>query len=247
MLRLLYLFLVASATLALNKPLHTFHEEKYELLKEFAEKGTDGNLAEMLIEIILEQRTAIKAMEKNMNSLTETVKEKGSQIMEMKEQITHMKTIMEKQNEDINDLEHEKDVLHETIKSQRVEMDSIEKDMMTIIEAIHTEEDGNLTKHPKGGKGNENGNSNKKSSTIANNMLVTGIKRHSKNNSNEAANEKDDRVLANDKGIHNMLNHNYVVLHKTGQQHTALRPGLHRIQNRAATHVAFSSYLTQYL
>ena len=27
--------------------------------KEFAEKGTDGNLAEMLTDIILEQRTAI--------------------------------------------------------------------------------------------------------------------------------------------------------------------------------------------
>ena len=182
-----------------------------------------------------------------MNSLTETVNEQGGQIMEMKEQITHIKTIMEKQNEDITDLEHEKDVLHDTIKSQRVEMDSMGKDMMTIIEAIHTEEDGNLTKHPKGGKGNANGCTIKKSSTIANNMFVTGITRHSKNNSNAAANETDDRVLANDKGIHNMPNHNHVVLYKIGQQHTALRPGLHRIQNHAATHVAFSSYLTQYL
>ena len=151
MFQILCLIVFASAAFALKKPIQGFDDAKHELLKDLAE---NGNLAESLIDIILEQGMTIKAMEKTMytmekkmnnmekkmNTITETDHQKGDQIMAKQERITDLETIIEKQNQDLADLYHEKDVLNDTIVDQKADMASIETDMMPIIEAVQKEE-----------------------------------------------------------------------------------------------------------
>ena len=220
MFQTLCLFLWASTAFALKKPIPTVHGAKYELLKDLTEKGTDRNLAESLIDIILHQETTIKAMEKKMNTvldqgstvkaleskvntLTETVNQQGGQIMVMQERIIDLESIIQRQNQDIADLEHEKDVLNDTVMSQRAEMDIMVNDMMKIIGAVHKKEGGNLMKAFKEQKGSANENTIRK----------TGKVYHDKD----------------------------------GQQSGILWNGLERRQKRSVTHVAFSSYLSHEL
>ena len=91
MFQFLCLLLVASAAFAMEKPeISRIQDEKYELLKNIAEKVTDANLAETLIDIILDQRSSIKVMEKKMDTMTDTVKKQGNQITGMQGHITEL-------------------------------------------------------------------------------------------------------------------------------------------------------------
>ena len=141
MLQILCLIVLVSAAFALKKPLHGFHNVKQELLQVSAD---NGNLAESLIDIILDQGNIIQAMEKKMNTMerkvntiTETNHCKGEQIMAMQERITDLEIIIEKQNQDLA----EKDMLNDTIvRSQKAYMARIETDMMPNIETVQKKE-----------------------------------------------------------------------------------------------------------
>ena len=123
MFQILCLINLASTAFALKKTIQGFDYAKHELLKDLAE---NGNLAESLIDIILEQGMTIKAMEKKMNNMeekinsmekkmnnmekkmstiTETNHQKGEQIMAMQERISDLETIIEKQNIELTDME----------------------------------------------------------------------------------------------------------------------------------------------
>ena len=158
MLQILCLIVLFSAASALKKPLHGFHNVKQELLQVSAD---NGNLAESLIDIILDQGNIIKAMEKKMNTMeskmntmerkvntiTETDHRKGEQIIAMQERIADLETIIEKQNQDLA----EKDMFIDTIgRSQKADiMARIETDMMPNIATVQKEEKKTLIKDQK--------------------------------------------------------------------------------------------------
>ena len=140
MFQILCLFLMASAVSALKSSFSNerqgFQDVSYKLVNDLTNKGTDGDLAGTLIGIILDQGKTIKDMEKKMNMITETVDKQGGHILVMQERMTDMENIIQGQEQEIENLKHDKDVLTDTIMDQRAEMDSMGKDMMKIIEVV---------------------------------------------------------------------------------------------------------------
>ena len=327
MIQYLCLILAANAAFALKKSINTDNDAKYELLRAFVEKATDGNLAKSLIDIILNQENTIKAMEKKMNTILdqgttindmemkmntildqgntinamekkmntildqgttindmekkmntildqgttindmkkkmntildqgttindmekkmntiiETVHQQGKQIRAMQGRITDMETIIKKQNKVITNLEHEKEVFHDTIMGQREDMDSMEKDITKIIETVQKDKDGHLMNDSKVQEGRADKNTIWRTSIIPNDVLTGGIRKKSKSKNNAAAIETDDRVLADKEDEYNKSNNKNVNVFHDKNGH-----GFNTVQKRAVnnvSHVAFSTYLT---
>ena len=163
----------------LKKPISINYDGKYELLKDLTEKGIDGKLEKVLIDIILDQRNTIEVLEDKVNTVLhpettvkdvqDNVNQQRGQIIALQERINGLETIVKKQNQDITNLEHEKDVLNQTVMSQKTEMIRMEKDMMNIIELIQTETKGNLMNNQK-----TPDKVTERSDTIPNEILLAG-------------------------------------------------------------------------
>ena len=99
------------------------------------------------------------------NTLTETVNQQGGHITVMQERITNLETIVQKQNQDLISLEHEKNVLNDTVMGQKTEIDRMGND----LRKIHEAEGGNIIKELKAQNGRTNfGNTFVRSTTTSN-------------------------------------------------------------------------------
>ena len=196
--------------------------------------------------MILDQGKTIKAMEKKMTTITETVDKQGGQLLAMQERMTDMENIIHGQEQEIMNLKHERDVLIDTIMDQRAEMDSMGKDMMKTIDAVRKTEEANIINNSDKKKGKENGNTFGIHRTIENNVLAGGIRKNSKTKNNMAAMETGYRVSADNKveySISKDRNQNGVDRPQSGM----IGNGFDRVQKRSVTHVAFSTYLSHSL
>ena len=207
-------------------------------------KGTDGNLAESLIDIILEQGSTIKDMEMKCYMITETVNQQGGQILAIQERITDLENIIQKQNQDIANLEYEKYLLNDTVINQRVEMGIMGKEMVKIMKGFK-----NIMNDSETQKGKANGNVLWSTSTIQNDVLPAGIRENSHNENNAAGKETGDSVIAYNKVEYNVSNNKYRNgFHAQDGPKSGILGNEHdRLQRRSVICVAFSAYQTKHL
>ena len=212
-------------------------------LKDLANARADEVPAESLTSIILEQGKTIKDMEMKMNMMTITVNKQGGQILQMQEKITVMETVNQRQDQEINNLKNENSVLHDIIKDHMAEMDSIGKELMEINEIVREVGERNLKKRSKifRNKASEYIHGIRRKNVT--DILMTGLKKNSKTKT-PATTNIGDKVKADNTA-------EYIAKEKgqnEGKPQTGIiRNGHHRIQNRAVTHVAFSTYLSHSL
>ena len=250
MFPIVWLLFVASAVSALEEPFSNdgqgLQDNDYKL-KDLANTGSVEVPAETLTSIILEQGKTIQDMEKKMNMMTETVNQQGGQILQMQEKITDMENVIQKQNQEINNLKNENGVLHDIIIDQRAEMDSMGKELMEINEIVREVGEGNLMKSSKTFKDKASEYSQEIPRTNLNDVLQFGIRKNSKPKTT-ATTKTGDKVKTDNMPEYITKQKDQNGLYNEGEPQIGITGNGHlRLQKRAVTHVAFSTYLSHSL
>ena len=122
-------------TLAVTSALHDassedFQNVNFNILKHFNNKGTDTDVVRSLMDIIVDQRHIIKAMEIKVDTITDEMSQQKVQMTTMKKHITDMETVNRRQDEEIGKLKYDKEVLEKVAKSRETKSESMAKEIV---------------------------------------------------------------------------------------------------------------------